>query len=120
MMKRLLFILCLLPAFAFAQEETDIKYMAGAVPVVNGKVLFKKEIKAPNLSKDQIFDAVQAWANTRFKTEGQLGTSSVLEQGRRANRLLRQRTHGIRRQDLLPRPGKSELPGELHLHPRQM
>ncbi len=36
---------------------------------MNGKVLFKKEIKAPNLSKDQIFDAVQAWANTRFKTD---------------------------------------------------
>ncbi|WP_099292942.1 DUF4468 domain-containing protein [Butyricimonas sp. Marseille-P3923] len=69
MMKRLLLIFCLLPAFAFAQEEVDSKYMIGAVPVVDGKVMFKKEIKAPNLSKDQIFDAVSAWANSRFKTD---------------------------------------------------
>ena len=69
MMKRLLLIFCLLPAFAFAQEEDNSKYMVGAVPEVNGKVVFSREINAPNLSKDQIFDAILKWANTRFKTD---------------------------------------------------
>lgn len=68
MMKNLLFILCFIPMLSFAQEDQS-KYMVGAVPVVNGKVTFTKEIKAPNLSKEQIFDAVLAWADSRFKTE---------------------------------------------------
>ena len=69
MMKNLLLILCFLPMFAFAQEEDNSKYMVGAVPEVNGKVVFSREINAPNLSKDQIFDAILKWANTRFKTD---------------------------------------------------
>ena len=68
-MKNLLLILCFLPMFAFAQEEDNSKYMVGAVPEVNGKVVFSREINAPNLSKDQIFDAILKWANTRFKTD---------------------------------------------------
>ena len=69
MMKNLLLILCFLPMFAFAQEEDNSKYMVGAVPEVNGKVVVSREINAPNLSKDQIFDAILKWANTRFKTD---------------------------------------------------
>jgi len=69
MIKNLLLILCFLPMFAFAQEEDNSKYMVGAVPEVNGKVVFSREINAPNLSKDQIFDAILKWANTRFKTD---------------------------------------------------
>ena len=68
-MKNLLLILCFLPMWALAQEEDQSKYMVGAVPEVNGKVVFSQEINAPNLSKDQIFDAILAWANTRFKTD---------------------------------------------------
>ncbi len=57
------------PMLVLAQEEDQSKYMVGAVPEVNGKVVFSQEINAPNLSKDQIFDAILAWANTRFKTD---------------------------------------------------
>ena len=63
-MKNLLLILCFFPMLALAQEEDQSKYMVGAVPEVNGKVVFSQEINAPNLSKDQIFDAILAWANT--------------------------------------------------------
>ena len=69
MMKNLLLILCFFPMLVLAQEEDQSKYMVGAVPEVNGKVVFSQEINAPNLSKDQIFDAILAWANTRFKTD---------------------------------------------------
>ena len=68
-MKNLLLILCFFPMLVLAQEEDQSKYMVGAVPEVNGKVVFSQEINAPNLSKDQIFDAILAWANTRFKTD---------------------------------------------------
>ena len=36
--------------------NTDQKYLAGAVPEENGKVVFKTTIKAPGKSKQQIFD----------------------------------------------------------------
>ena len=62
-MKNLLLILCFFPMLVLAQEEDQSKYMVGAVPEVNGKVVFSQEINAPNLSKDQIFDAILAWAN---------------------------------------------------------
>ncbi len=68
-MKNLLLVFCFLPMFAWAQEEDQSKYMAGAVPEENGKVVFSQTINAPHLSKDQIFDAILTWANTRFKTD---------------------------------------------------
>ena len=78
MKKFLLLTIMLLPVFAIAQENTDSKYLAGAVPVVNGKVLFSKEIKVPNLSQAQIFDAVLAWAQTRFFTDDKENWGLVL------------------------------------------
>ena len=51
-MKQLLFALLFIPALLFAQE--DQHYLAGAVPVADGKVVFTREINAPSLSKAQI------------------------------------------------------------------
>ena len=47
MIKYLFLILTLSPLLAIAQEKDDSKYLAGAVPEVNGKVLFSKELNAP-------------------------------------------------------------------------
>ena len=52
-MKQLLFALLFIPALLFAQE--DQHYLAGAVPVADGKVVFTREINAPSLSKAQIY-----------------------------------------------------------------
>ena len=46
-MKQLLFALLFIPALLFAQE--DQHYLAGAVPVADGKVVFTREINAPSL-----------------------------------------------------------------------
>ena len=78
MKKLLLLTLMLLPVFAIAQEETDGKYLAGAVPVVDGKVVFAKELKAPGLSQAQIYDAVLAWAQKRFFTDDKENWGLVL------------------------------------------
>ena len=59
-MRQLLFFLALIPALLAAQ--TDQRYLAGAVPTVNGKVVFSQEIQAPNLNQQQIYDTLLNWA----------------------------------------------------------
>ncbi|MEG1749511.1 MAG: DUF4468 domain-containing protein, partial [Tannerellaceae bacterium] len=65
-MKRFLLFMLLIPAFLMAQTEQ--RYLAGAVPVVDGKVVFSKEIKAPSLSEQAMYDILQSWASTKFNT----------------------------------------------------
>lgn len=65
MRRLLLFCAFLIPALLWAQD--DSKYLAGAVPEENGKVVFSKEIKVNAFSKDQIFDVMLNWAQGRFK-----------------------------------------------------
>lgn len=68
-MKYLLLLICLLPLASVAQE--DAKYLQGAVPVVDGKVVFTYEVDAPGLTREQIFVRVFKMAQERFKTEGE-------------------------------------------------
>jgi colicin import membrane protein len=88
-MKKLImaFLMCL-PLGLAAQntwempEETagninpDQKYLAGAVPVVDGKVTFHTVIDAPGKSADQVFDIVRKYM-VKMTTEG-----NQLEQSR--------------------------------------
>ncbi len=39
-----------------AKAKADAKYLVGAVPVVDGKVVFETTIKAPGKSREQIYD----------------------------------------------------------------
>lgn len=71
-MKHLLLILLCIPTLLSAQD--DSKYLAGAVPETNGKVIFTKEINAPGLSQQQIYTTLLDWANKRFNE----GNSRVL------------------------------------------
>ncbi|EJX07798.1 hypothetical protein, secreted [gut metagenome] len=65
-MKKLLLMLMLcLPLWASAQTEP--KYLAGAVPMKEGKVSFQQEFRAPSLSKQEIFDLLLKWGQTRFQ-----------------------------------------------------
>ena len=53
-MKQLLLLTLFIPALLWAQD--DSKYLAGAVPVENGKVVFAKEQhKIPRLSNNREF-----------------------------------------------------------------
>jgi colicin import membrane protein len=66
MMKKLLIVMMtLLPMAAMAQDNTwektqydngDAKYLEGAVPEVNGRVIFSTTIKAPGKTAQQIYD----------------------------------------------------------------
>lgn len=66
-MKQLLFALLFIPALLFAQE--DQRYLAGAVPVVDGKVVFTREINAPSFSKAQIYQQLLKWGQENFNTK---------------------------------------------------
>lgn len=64
-----LFCFCL-PAMLQAQdkeEKDDSEYLVGAVPEVDGKVVFTKEFSIPGMSQDQIFERVNNWMEARLK-----------------------------------------------------
>ena len=67
MKKLLLLWLICLPLVLSAQ--TDKKYLEGAISVIDGKVTFKAELNAPNMSQEQIYDALLHWANNRYQPD---------------------------------------------------
>lgn len=75
-MKKLLFILCacipLLGAAKDKKDNTDPKYLTGAVTLRDGKVTFDHRIAAPGLPKDAVFRQMKAWASGRFTPQGGL------------------------------------------------
>ena len=91
-MKKLLFtMLALLPLSMWAQDNTwelnqeeeikqeekakpkvDVKYLKGAVPEVDGMVVFSKHIEAPGKSADQIFDILKQYMERLTKTTNQI------------------------------------------------
>lgn len=65
-MKKILLLLLMIPVWGFAQ--TASKYLAGAVPVVDGKVTFTQTINVPGASQEAIYNMVSNWAKEQFKT----------------------------------------------------
>lgn len=69
-----LFCLCL-PAMLHAQgknkdkenEKDDSQYLVGAVPEVDGKVIFTKEFSIPGMSQEEIYNRVFKWMEARLK-----------------------------------------------------
>ena len=62
---------------AQTQQNPDQKYLAGAVPVVDGKVTFTTTISAPGKSSQQIYDIMLAKLTELAKVEGQYENSRV-------------------------------------------
>ncbi|MBO4462817.1 MAG: DUF4468 domain-containing protein [Prevotella sp.] len=62
---------------AQTQQNPDQKYLAGAVPVVDGKVAFTTTISAPGKSSQQIFDIMLEQLTKLAKEEGQYENSRV-------------------------------------------
>ncbi|NDV59792.1 DUF4468 domain-containing protein [Bacteroides sp. 519] len=62
----LLFILLVCLPFALNAQE-DARYLAGAVPEEDGKIVFKKEFSLPGTSKEVIYNAIHQWMEDRLK-----------------------------------------------------
>ena len=63
------FCLCL-PATLHAQDnddDDDSRYLEGAVPEVDGRVVFTKEFSIPGMSQDEIYERVHNWMEARLK-----------------------------------------------------
>ena len=56
----------------------DSKYLAGAVPVVDGRVVFKTEISAPGKSKEQIYDILLKYMTQLTKEKNQFEQSRLI------------------------------------------
>lgn len=87
MMKKLLIMMmALLPMAAMAQDNSwektqydngDAKYLEGAVPEVNGRVIFSTTIKAPGKTAQQIYDLLLEDMTKITKEENQFEQSHI-------------------------------------------
>lgn len=48
-------------------QKDDTRYLVGAVPEVDGKVVFSKEFQIPGMSRTQIYNTVMKWMDERLK-----------------------------------------------------
>ena len=66
-------LLFCIPALTYAQDDNEnekedlSKYLVGAVPEKDGKVVFSQEMLLPGLSKDQVYDQMLSWMEKRLK-----------------------------------------------------
>lgn len=58
--------LACLPILTIAQES-KAQYLSGAVPVVDGKVVFSREFSIPGMSQEQIYERMMNWMTERLK-----------------------------------------------------
>ena len=98
MKKFLIMLLAALPVSMWAQDNNweiaeeeqqetvkpekanpDEKYLRGAVPVVDGKVVFSKTIKAPGKSADQIYTILHDYIEKMTKSSYQIHSLLVVE-----------------------------------------
>lgn len=74
-----LFALFSAVSISYGQAETDPKYLKGAVPEVNGKVVFNKAIESsPKLDDGQLFEKVNTWADKTYNLNDGNTTNRVL------------------------------------------
>lgn len=66
----LVFFMACLPAALMAdnnKDDDDSRYLVGAVPEVDGKVVFTKEFSIPGMSEDEIYDRMLKWMTGLLK-----------------------------------------------------
>lgn len=68
----LLLICCFLPSINAQEKEKKYNhdnsyYLAGAVPIEDGKVVFNKEFSIPGMNQQEIYNRIQDWMNQHFK-----------------------------------------------------
>ena len=61
-----------------AKPKVDAKYLKGAVPMVDGRVVFSKTIEAPGKSASEVYDIMQKYMERLTKTTNQINSKIVL------------------------------------------
>lgn len=62
-----------------SKEVKDAKYLKGAVPEVNGKVVFSTSINAPGKTADEVFDIVKTYLVKMTVEKNQQAASLVVD-----------------------------------------
>lgn len=62
-----------------SKEVKDAKYLKGAVPEVNGKVVFSTSINAPGKTADEVFDIVKTYLVNMTGEKNQQAASLVVD-----------------------------------------
>ena len=102
MMKQLIFaMMMMLPAAVSAQDNSwerietqenknsvDQKYLAGAVPVVDNRVVFTTTIEAPGKTAGQVYDICLDYMNRMLKESNQLEQSRLVTTDRERGQLI--------------------------------
>lgn len=80
-MRKILLLLLCVPMLDFAKEKRDdSKYLAGAVPEVNGQVLFQQTFAVKDKNKQEIYAVMKEYIRQMTKEEIQMqGTKMVME-----------------------------------------
>ncbi len=80
-MRKILLLLLCVPMLAHAKSKRDdSKYLAGAVPEVNGQVLFQQSFTVEGKDKRQVYDVMKAYLHQLTKEERQMkGTKMAME-----------------------------------------
>ncbi|MDR2914413.1 MAG: DUF4468 domain-containing protein [Tannerella sp.] len=68
MIRFLMLALACIPAILWADD--DRKYLAGAVPEVDGKVVFTRNFDLPGVDQNSIYEYVYNWLDNRMKANG--------------------------------------------------
>ena len=73
-MKKIALLFAIILPLALNAQKSGIpeKYAAGAVPVVDGAVVFSKDYTLKNKTSEQIFDSLLAYANALIHSENSL------------------------------------------------
>lgn len=72
-------MLCALPGLTLqAQKRDDSKYLAGAVPEVDGNVVFSKSFSVPGMTKEEIYNRMLQWMEADMKDNGNPTSRVVL------------------------------------------
>ena len=72
---------------AKVQENLNAKYLKGAVPEVDGKVVFTKHINAPGKSAAQIYDILHQYLEKMTKEKNQLENSKLVTEDTKKHEL---------------------------------
>ncbi len=80
-MRKILLLLLCVPMMAFAKEKRDdSKYLAGAVPEVNGQVLFQQTFAVKDKNQQEIYGVMKDFLGKMMKEEIQMsGTKMAME-----------------------------------------
>ena len=69
-MKKLFFLLMFAATAFAATSQTDSKYLAGAVPEVDGKVLFSRTITVNKpITDDRLFELMDKWVSNEYSVQ---------------------------------------------------